>query len=144
AGFAILLDRVGASNNASAFGYGNAGFNVTISDSSANDVHFYQNFSPIYNSGGQLTGSWMTDGRNIDPMTNAPAAFLTAPQSALLSSMNGVDANGTWTLFLADLSSGGNSTVLSWGLTLTVPEPTTISLGALGLVLLAIKRSRKS
>ena len=144
AGFAVLLDRVGVSNNASAFGYGNAGFNITLSDLTANNVHFYQNFGPGFNSGGQLLGTWQTDGRNIDPMTNTPAAFLTAGQTAMLSSMDGVDANGTWTLFLADLSTGGTSKVLDWGLVLTVPEPTTVALGLCGLAMFAVQRSRKN
>jgi MYXO-CTERM domain-containing protein len=144
-GFAVLFNRVGVSNNASAFGYGNAGFDITLSDSSANDVHYYQNFGPSYNAAGQLTGTWGTDGINIDPGTNTPSAFLTAGQTAMLASMNGVDANGVWTLFLADMSSGGLATVNNWGLVITVPEPTTLALGAMGLGLLALhrKRSRK-
>ena len=143
-GFAVLLNRTGVSNNASAFGYGNAGFNITLSDLSANNVHFYQNFGPGYNSGGQLLGTWQTDGRNIDPMTNAPAAFLAAGQTAMLSSLNGSNPNGTWTLFLADLSSGGTSKVLDWGLILTIPEPTTLALGLCGLALFAAQRARKN
>ena len=41
-GFAVLLNRVGVSNNASSFGYGNQGFDIVLSDSAANDVHYYQ------------------------------------------------------------------------------------------------------
>lgn len=141
-GFAVLFNRVGVSNNASAFGYGNAGFDITLSDSSANDVHYYQNFGPGYNAAGQLTGTWQTDGINIDPGTNTPAAFLTAGQTAMLASLDGVDANGVWTLFLADMSSGGVATVNNWGLVITVPEPTTLALGAMGLGLVAWHRKR--
>jgi hypothetical protein len=36
----------------------------------------------------------------------------------------GTLADGNWTLFIADLSAGGQSTLVSWGLTIvTVPEP---------------------
>ena len=134
-GFAVLLNRVGVSNGASAFGYSGAGLNVTFSDSAANgDVHFYQNvITPV----GQLTGTWQPDGRNIDPMSS-PSAFLSAGQTDMLSSFQGSDANGTWTLFLADLSSGGQSAVANWGLDITtVPEPSFWTFAGLSLVLFA-------
>src|ERR1035441_7065048 len=40
-----LLNRVGvtATGGGNSFGYGDAGFNVTLSSAGANDVHFYQN-----------------------------------------------------------------------------------------------------
>jgi subtilisin-like proprotein convertase family protein len=135
-GFAILLNRTGVSNNASAFGYSDAGFNVTLSDAAANgDVHFYQNVSTP--NGGQLTGTWAPDGRNIDPM-GSPATFLTAGRTATLSSFGGTNPNGTWTLFVADLTSGGQATLVSWGLDITaVPEPSTVAMGLMGLAMLA-------
>ena len=61
--------------------------------------------------------------------------------------------NGTWTLFIADLSAGEQSTLLDWGLDITaVPEPVTSALlvfaGVLGCVTLARKaltsRAKKS
>jgi MYXO-CTERM domain-containing protein len=56
----------------------------------------------------------------------------------MLGSFAGSDPNGTWTLFLADLSSGAQSTVVSWGLDIiTVPEPSTVAMGLMGLALLA-------
>jgi len=137
-GFAVLLNRAGVSNGASAFGYGDSGMNVTFSDGAGNDFHFYQNVG-----GYSLNGTmWQPDGRNIDPLSD-PSAFLTAGQTALLSSFNGTDANGTWTLFLADLSGGGQSSLISWGLDITtVPEPSTLALTALGLAsaMLIIRR----
>jgi hypothetical protein len=73
-----LLIRTGVTGTGSgdAFGYGNTGFNVTLSStaSGAQDVHFYQNYSASYNGSGQLTGAWQPDGRNIDPQS-APSAF---------------------------------------------------------------------
>src|SRR5206468_6205253 len=60
-----LLNRVGVQSG-DAFGYGDTGFNVTLSDSGTYDIHFYGNHSPSFSSG-QLTGTWQADGRNIDP-----------------------------------------------------------------------------
>lgn len=139
-GFAVLLNRVGVSNNASQFGYSDSGFNVTFSDAAANSVQYYQNLSYTLNGSGQLTGLWQPEGVNIDPQSS-PSSFLGAPQSALLGSFAGTDANGTWTLFLADLNAGGQSTVVSWGLDITtVPEPTTLALVGLAAGFLVIRR----
>jgi hypothetical protein len=41
-------------------------------------------------------------------------------------------------LFLADLSAGNQSTLASWSLDITtVPEPSSLALGALGVLVLA-------
>jgi subtilisin-like proprotein convertase family protein len=141
-GFAVLLNRVGVSNNASMFGYGDSGLNVTFSDASGNDFHFYQNVPSYDISSGTVL--WQPDGRNIDPQSD-PNLFLTTPQTALLNSFQNDNANGTWTLFLADLSSGGQSTLVSWGLDITtVPEPATWALTGLGLAAAALLVRRKS
>ena len=142
-GFAVLLNRVGVSNNASAFGYSTAGLNVTLDGTAANSIHYYQNFSFTLNGGGQLTGTWQPDGINIDPLS-APGWFLVAGQTALLSSLNGTDPNGTWTLFLADLSLGGNATLVDWGLQIAIPEPAPIVLGVWGLAIFGLLRRFKS
>jgi len=135
-GFAILLDRVGVSNSASASGYGDSGFDVTFSEAAANSIQYYQNYTNP--AGGAVFGTWLPEGVNIIPTTNDPTAFLDASPTATLSSFTGDDANGVWTLFLADLSSGGQSTLVSWQLDVTtVPEPQTWVLGAVGLLTLA-------
>lgn len=126
-GFSVLLNRVGVSNSASAFGYSDAGFNITLSDSAANSVQYYQSYSPTF-SGGQLTGLWQPEGVNIDPQSS-PTTFFNSPQTAMLSSFGGTDPNGAWTLYIADLSAGGQSTLLNWGLDIvTVPEPASYAL----------------
>jgi subtilisin-like proprotein convertase family protein len=142
-GFAVLLNRTGLTGS-NPFGYSDTGFNVTLSDSAAANIHNYQLSSPTFNGSGQLTGSWVPDGRNIDPQSAGSVFDATAP-SADLSSFNGAAANGAWTLFVADLSAGGQSTLVSWGLTVvTVPEPQTWFLVASGVgVLLALNRRRK-
>ena len=131
-GFSVLLNRVGVSNNASAFGYPDAGLNLTFSDSGANNIHFYQNVPAYDISSG--TALWQPDGRNVDPQLTDPTVLGATSPSAPLNSFDATDPNGTWTLFLADLSNGGQSTVVSWGLDITtVPEPSVLALTGLGL-----------
>ncbi|MEI7806878.1 MAG: PEP-CTERM sorting domain-containing protein [Verrucomicrobiota bacterium] len=140
-GFAVLLNRVGMSS-ANPFSYSDAGFNITLS-SGAPNIHSYLNVTdPL---GGQLTGTWAPDGRNISP-GSAPSVFDTAGTSANFDLFASTIPNGDWTLFIADLGSGGGqSTLVSWGLTIvTVPEPQTWMLIAGGFgALLATRRFRK-
>lgn len=106
-GRTILLNRVGK-RASSTLGYGDDGLNVAFDDAEAthaNDVHLYRmdltgnNSTPI---SGQLTGTWRPDGR-----TNSPLTVLdTDSRTALLNSFNGLNANGEWVLFVADLESG--------------------------------------
>lgn len=141
-GFAVLLNRSGLTSGNS-FGYSDTGFNITLSDGSPN-IHLYQLDTPTFNGSGQLTGTWAPDGRNIDPQSSGSTFDSTSP-TANLSSFIGDTANGQWTLFVADLSSGGQATLVSWGLTVvTVPEPTTWTLVAGGFgALLVLNRRRK-
>lgn len=144
-GFAVLLNRVGVSNNVSRFGYADPGFNLTFNDTAPNSVQYYQSFSYSLNGNGQLTGIWQPEGVTNDP-AGSPSAFFGAPQTALLNSFNGTDPNGTWTLFLADMNAGGQGTVVSWGLDIvTVPEPAGMALLGMGMgTLLLIRRRFRS
>jgi subtilisin-like proprotein convertase family protein len=142
----VLLNRVGATASNPA-GYSDSGMDVTLSGVGVNDIHLYQNFSTSYNGSGQLTGTYAADGRAVDPST----ATSSAPQTAGLTVFNGLSsANGTWTLFLADMSVGGQSTLVSWGMDISVvPEPVTWALigfaGILGAVKLrSFKAARKN
>jgi len=97
-GFTVLLNNIGTGT------YGNAGsgFNVTFSDAGASGLGTY-----MANGSGLVTGSWQADG----------AGF---------GSFVGLNPNSTWTLFVADTSGGGVSTVENWGLSMdivAVPEP---------------------
>jgi subtilisin-like proprotein convertase family protein len=130
----VLFNRLGV-DGSNPFGYSDAGFNITLSGTATNDVHYYQ--ANTYSiSGGQLTGTYAADGRNIDPQS-AGSVFGSTPPTAglnLYSGLNGNDLNGTWTLFIADLAAGGgsptiNSVILS---IMTVPEPETIWVALLG------------
>jgi hypothetical protein len=137
-----LLNRVGVTGTGGgdAFGYGDTGFNVTLSSAGANDVHFYGNHSPSF-SGGQLTGTWQPDGRAIDPQSS-PSAFDSASRVSF-GSYNGLNPNGTWTLFIADMSAGAQSQLVSWELDITaVPEPVNVALGIFAGVFLVITLAR--
>jgi subtilisin-like proprotein convertase family protein len=139
-GFAVLLNRVGLTSG-NPFGYGNAGFDITFGSAYSN-IHNYQ--SGAYTiTGGQLVGSWAPDGRNIDPQSTG-AQFDAASTTAGLNTFLGSNPNGQWTLFLADLAGGGgNSTLVSWGLTIAIPEPQTwVMLATGGLMLLGLRRRR--
>jgi subtilisin-like proprotein convertase family protein len=77
-------------------------------------------------AGGQLAYTWMSASQTIAPSYSVPDAFDAAPTSSTLADLDDSSPNGDWTLFVADLSGGSQSTVVSWGLTvMTVPEPQT-------------------
>ena len=99
-----LLDRVGTGAGdpiQSAFGYSTDGFNnVTLDDAATGgSIHNAQN------PGSLPAVSYTSDGGSL-------AAF------------DGMDPNGTWTLFIADESAGNAGALNGWSLDIaTVPEP---------------------
>jgi hypothetical protein len=101
-GFSVLLDQIGTGPS----GNGNAGMTVTLS---THATLFNPNQGSIAAYNGLPTGTWTPD--------------ITAGSWA---SLLGNTANGsTWTLFIADLSGGGVTTVQNWGLQMdivAVPE----------------------
>ena len=137
-GFAVLLNRTGVGGGNS-FGSSGSGFNITLDDSASHvNVH-----DATVAPGAVLGGTFNSDGENIDPQS--PATAFPAGSTALLTSFNGNAADGTWTLFLADLSAGGQSQIVSWSLDITaVPEPASLTLAALGgVAILALRHSRQ-
>jgi subtilisin-like proprotein convertase family protein len=139
-GFTILLNRVGRSAS-SPFGYGDGGFNVTFDDQATRTVDFHSYQSAPGFTGADLTGGahWRPDGRNIDPASSGATFDATTP-TALLSSFNGLNPNGSWTLFLADVSGGAVSSVQNWGLDITgiaaVPEPASLIEGGMAVLVI--------
>lgn len=119
---AVLLNRVGRTELNPA-GYGDKGFQVTFEDAALNaDIHQYRvtyELSPPLSTSGALTGTWAPDGRTTDPAEVVD----TDPRTATLSVFDGLDPNGFWTLFLADMEPGAVHQLLGWGLTLR-SEPT--------------------
>lgn len=136
-GYAVLLNRVGRTT-VEPLGYDHNGFDITFT-LSGSDVHLYQTFSPSYDLDGRLTGTWSPDARNVDP----DLVLDTDARTANLDTFAGIDPNGTWTLFVADMNLNGAATLDGWGLNVTVvPEPGTLVLLGLGGILM-ICRSRK-
>jgi hypothetical protein len=133
---AVLFNRLGA-RPGSPGGYGDsAGFNITLYDSAAADIHQYRLFtsgSENLSITGPLLGDWQPDGRNADP----GGEVWDESRSQMLDAFAGMNPNGTWTLFASDLSTGGEFALKSWSLELTaVPEPqwtTGAAAGAAGL-----------
>lgn len=131
-GFAVLLNRVGrtAANPDDSY---TTGIDVIFSSDATGDAHTATAF----------TGPLQPDGRNSSPYQVTDADLRTA----LLTGFNGLEFDGSWTLFVADLSPTLQSTVVSWGLTITttedtVPEPATTSVTGL-LALLTLLRRRR-
>jgi subtilisin-like proprotein convertase family protein len=136
-GYAVLLNRPGRTLSAT-LGYDNNGFDVILA-SGGSDIHNYQDFSPVYSGDGSLTGTWSPDGRNVNPVTVLDSDSRTAG----LSTFNGIDANGEWTLFAADLNQNGLVTIDSWGLQIaTIPEPGTLVFLLIGITMLMLQRFR--
>ena len=136
----VLLNRVGLSGT-SDIGYGDSGFNITLTDGASN-IHNYQ--SGAYSiSAGQLGGTWAPDGRINDSLVLPASSFDSTSPSEFLSVFSGGSANGNWELFVSDLSNGGQSTLVSWGLTIaTVPEPSSFAcliFAALGILALRVR-----
>jgi subtilisin-like proprotein convertase family protein len=144
-GFAVLLNRVGVTAG-NEEGYANPGFNVTLSSSGTADIHNYQTLSPTYNANGQLEGTWAADGRYLNPASSG-SDFYAASRDNTLSVFNGLDPNGTWTLFIADVNGGSISTIDGWSVNVTaVPEPGSLALlftGALTLLIVARRRANR-
>lgn len=123
----VLLNRPGRGAGAP-FGYNDSqSISVTFDDTAANgDIRLYRTVLlgnedlPLT---GPLTGSWQPDGRATDPALVIPSDARTSP----LSKFADAEAIGTWTLFVADMSSGGQYRFDGWSLeidgTTAVPEP---------------------
>ncbi|HEU0011562.1 MAG TPA: HYR domain-containing protein, partial [Verrucomicrobiae bacterium] len=114
-GYAVLLNRVGR-RAGDPLGYGDAGMDVTLDDQAGNgDIHNYR--LTLFGThstalAGPLTNSWAPDGRATDPAL----VLNTDARTELLSSFNGLNPNGEWTLYIADLSPLDTATLVSWGL----------------------------
>jgi len=128
----ILLNRVGrVSGNLD--GSSDTGFNVFLNDSASPNIH------DASAGGGVLAGTFAPDGRNFNPATVLGSVN---PTTTLLGTFGGMNANGTWSLFLADMVSGGDITLNSWSLDVElsgVPEPTNVALAVFALLLVGAK-----
>jgi len=122
-----LLNRLGVGTG-DAFGSALSGMNITLADGGANgDIH-------LYSGAGAPTGIFSADGRTISPLSS-PSSFDAAGSATFANAFGGMNPNGEWTLFFADVSGGGgDSTITSWSLDIitAVPEPINVALGVFG------------
>lgn len=140
----VLLNRPGRTA-ANPDGYADNGLlDVTFDDAATADIHLYQ--QTWAESPGPLGGVWQPDARLADPAFVADGS----PRTAFLDAFNGGSADGDWTLFLADLSGGGQLRLEHWRLeiiTAVIPEPAAFAgatvLGLIGLAGARIIRRRQ-
>ncbi len=126
----VLLDRVGVSAT-NTYGYGDAGFVITLSDSGSVNIHNYGG-----NGGSQLSsGTYLADGQTTSPFAS-PASFSATGGSATFANTFGTtDPNGSWTLFFADVSGGSIATLNDWSVNIeAVPEPAHVALAMFGFL----------
>ena len=138
--FAVLMNRVGSSSS-SPNGYSDSGFQLTFSDSAQYDVHRYR-VSLGGESVGAVMGTWQPDGRRVDPST----ALDTSPRTAPLTPLGHIDPNGRYTLFVADMEAGGTGKLTGWEVRAlaVIPEPSTLSMLGMGLLVWMGYRVRRS
>jgi len=104
----VLLNQPGVTGS-NPFGYSGSGLNVTLSDAGGSGIQ-----TTTEPAGVPFTGTYQAAGS--------------------LANLSGSAADGTWTLYFTDLSSGGGPSELnSWSLGITaVPEPVGQALSVFG------------
>lgn len=140
-GFSVLLNRPGSIAGRPGGYADGAGMDLVFSDQASADIHDYRltlSGSHTVPLPGVLTGMWQPDGRNVDPGSEVWGATRTA----MLDAFSGIDPNGDWNLFVADLSGGGEFELNSWAMQITpVPESETFAFaGGLSLLVWATGR----
>jgi hypothetical protein len=125
-GFSVLLNRPGRSA-ANPFGSAAGGLTLTFDDRAAVDAH---TTSP---GSAPLSGLRQPDAREIDPAH----VLDTSVRTAYLSNFNGLDPNGQWTLFIADLAAGYRATLVRWGLEIEPERANPVPEGVMTLPILA-------
>ena len=133
-GFAVLLNRVGATGG-NPGGYSDSGFNnVTLASGVGNDIHQYQ----VTLGGPGVPGGagWAADGR----LNSTDVA-----RNNTLDVFNGANPNGDWTLFFADRSAGSISTLNTFEVQISaIPEPANVALGIVGGMFTLLQLGRSS
>jgi subtilisin-like proprotein convertase family protein len=113
-----LLSRPGVGSG-NPFGFGGSGLNVTLLDSASASIQ-----TSFEAAGVQVVGDFQAQG--------SLAGFYGAP------------ANGTWSLYFADLSAGGGQAMLNeWSLGIeAVPEPVNVALALFGVLFVVARTVR--
>jgi len=138
----VLLNKPGTPSG-NPFGAPGSGMTaVTLADGNPGDVITLNSYA---NTTATINGNPLnpTDPNGaIQTATESPGVALTGAYNAAgtLANFDGSSANGEWTLFFADLTSGGGTSILNdWSLNLTVvPEPVLMALLTFVAMLLAL------
>jgi hypothetical protein len=121
----------------------NQPLDVTLSDAALTDFHTYRlavtgnESNPLLEP---LVGTFQPDGRDTSPLLVETGDARTSK----LGDFDGLSAQRTFTLFVADLSAGSSHQVEGWSMTIaTVPEPSSILFAGFGLFA-TLRRRRTS
>jgi hypothetical protein len=142
---ALLLNRVGRTGLADP-GYSTGGMSVILSSGAGLAGNIHDAATPVTSTFGTRSTYYAADTRTTLPQGDFTGV---TPAGSGLSGFDSYthDANGTWTLFLADMSGGEVTTLVSWGLDVSVvPEPATWALllfGAVAGVTVLVRRGRR-
>jgi hypothetical protein len=124
----VLLNRIGVSSG-NAFGDSGSGLNnVVLSGAGSANIH-------TLTGGSAVSGTYKPDGNNISPLGSASSFSAGGGSQTLDASFGNMSPNGTWTLYFADVvTGGGNETLNGWSLNITaVPEPVNVALIVFGV-----------
>jgi len=107
----MLMNQPGVSLNG--IGASGAGMNITLTDSTS-DPNYHGSIQDVTSSSFMM-GSYNAAGSLVN--------------------FNGLQANGNWTLYFADLANGGGTSLVEgWSLNITaVPEPVNVTLAIFGV-----------
>lgn len=134
-GFSVLLNRIGRSST-NLSGSGASQLALILRDDALTDIH------GATAVGGAITGVFQPDARDVSPLS----VYDTSPRTADLSAFDGLSADGSWTLFVADVAGADVTRLDRWGLTIhgLVPEPSAASMlvAALSAFVLMRRRAR--
>ena len=114
----VLVNRPGVTGS-NPSGYGDSGMSVTFSDAGLHKINTYRQYLPGGENtrlAGTLGGTWLPDGRVVDPEDVSSLTPDSTYPVTSLESFKGMDPDGSWTLFLADCDYGGLSEVSGWSL----------------------------
>jgi subtilisin-like proprotein convertase family protein len=107
--FCVLLNRPGRAST-HLWGDEGAGFGVLLADTgSCGDIHNSGFFTHLAGST-PILGDWRPDGRACDPRD----VLETSARSVSLGSLVAQPPGGEWTLFIADVDSGGTNVLAGW------------------------------
>jgi subtilisin-like proprotein convertase family protein len=109
-----------------------SGMNLTFSDNAVLDHHL---------ATGEFNGVYQPDGRNVHPLFALDTDSRTTP----LSLFNNTSPTGDWHLFIADVASGEEATLLNWSISIAgeaIPETSSTLLVALSTCAYLTRRRR--